>query len=173
MDRRGDLQPGFSLPGATVTVDAVTAPLALPAIDGSGHLVLPAGLSDHVLETLLAGLLQDADAPWLPPLVQALGLGDPGAAGDAFAELFSNPRSWVVARLRSLLSAADPAAVNASLGQLANVLAALTGTQPSSPACPRRQPPRRQRRRCAARRVCRQRQPRPRRPAPQPRRPAP
>jgi large repetitive protein len=129
------LQASFGLPGATVTAGAVTTALALPSIDGSGNLVLPPGLNDQVLETLLAGMLTDANTPWLPPLVQALGLGQPGARGEAFSQLLSDPRGWVVARLRSLLSAADPAAVEESLGYLANVLAALAGT-PSPPSLP-------------------------------------
>jgi len=121
------LQASFGLPGATVTVGAATTAFALPSMDSSGRLVLPAGLSDQVLETLLAGLLAEADTPWLPPLARALGLGDPAAAGEAFAQLLSDPRGWVVARLRSLLSAADPAAVDANLGDLASFLAAVAG----------------------------------------------
>lgn len=124
----GGLQATFGLPGATVTAGAATTALALPSIDGSGTLVLPAGLTDQVLETLLAGLLTEASTPWLPPLARALGLGDPGAAGEAFAQLLSDPRGWLAARLRSLLSAADPAAVDASLGDLAAFLAAVVGT---------------------------------------------
>ena len=133
----GGLQASFGLPGATLTAEAVTTAFTLPSVDGSGNLVLPAGLTDQILETLLAGLLADASTPWLPPLVQALGLGEPGAAGEAFSQMFSDPRGWVVARLRSLLSAADPAAVDANLGNLADVFAALVGT-PSSPSSPAR-----------------------------------
>lgn len=123
----GGLRAGLGLPGATVTAGAATTALALPAVDGSGNLVLPAGLSDQVLETLLAGLLDVASAPWLPPLAQALGLGGPGSGGEAFATLLSDPRGWLAARLRSLLSAADPAAVDANLSGLAAFLAALAG----------------------------------------------
>jgi hypothetical protein len=123
----------FDLPGATITVDAATTPIALPTIDGGGQLVLPAGLTDHVLEALLGGLLHEANAPWLPPLVQALGLGDPAAAGAAFSQLLTDPRGWVVARLRSLLTTADPAALDTNLGHLADVLAALVGTPSASP----------------------------------------
>jgi hypothetical protein len=130
------LQATFGLPGATVTAGAATTALALPSLDGSGDLVLPAGLTDQVLETLLAGLLTEASTPWLPPLARALGLGDPGAAGEAFAQLLSDPRGWLVARLRSLLSAADPAAVDATLGDLAAFLAAMVGTPSPAAATP-------------------------------------
>ena len=123
----GRLQASFGLPGATVTAGAATAAFALPSIDSSGNLALPAGLSDPVLETLLAGVLREASTPWLPPLVQALGLGEPGATGEPFSQLLNDPRGWVAARLRSMLSTADPAAVDANLGYLANVLAAAVG----------------------------------------------
>jgi len=129
------LQVTFALPDATVTVGSTTTALALPTADGSGNLVLPPGLTDQVLETLLGGLLAQASTSWLPPLAQALGLGQPDAAGEAFAQLLSDPRGWLVARLRSLLSAADPAAVDANLGQLAAFLAALVGA-PSPAATP-------------------------------------
>ena len=130
----GGVQATFGLPGATVTTGAVTTALALPSLDGSGNLVLPAGLTDQVLETLLAGLLTEASTPWLPPLARALGLGEPGVTGEAFAQLLSDPRGWLAARLRGLLSAADPAAVDASLGDLAAILAAVVGTPSPAPA---------------------------------------
>jgi hypothetical protein len=131
----GGLQASFGLPGATVTAGAVSTPFALPTVDGSGNLVLPPGLTDELLETLLAGLLTDASTPWLPPLVHALGLGQPGATGEAFSQLLTDPPGWVAARLRSLLSAADPAAVDTNLANLTRVLAALAGpAAPSSSA---------------------------------------
>lgn len=133
----GGLQASFGLPGATVSAGAATAAFALPSIDGSGNLALPAGLSDSVLETMLAGVLQEASTPWLPPLVQALALGEPGATGEPFSQLLSDPRGWVTARLRSMLSTADPAAVDANLGYLANVLAAAVGSpSPVSSSAP-------------------------------------
>ena len=108
-----------------MTVDTATSAFALPTIDNAGNLVLPA-LSDHVLEVLLGELLRQAKAPWLAPLADALGLGEQ-VAGEllSFASLFSDPRGWIVERLRHQLTDADPAAVVGNLGHLGDVLAAL------------------------------------------------
>ena len=126
----------LDLPGATVTVGTTTTAFALPTIDNSGNLVLPAGLDDHALETLLAGVLDSSSAPWLPALAQALGLGDPGAAGEPFATLLRDPRGWVTARLSSLLSAADASALGTNLSRIADFVAALVGTPAALPLSP-------------------------------------
>ena len=109
----------FGLPGATVTAGAVTTARcaavhrwlrqsgAARRVRRPGARVAagrPADDRNHAVATALA---------------LALGLGEPGAAGEAFAQLLSDPRGWLAARLRGLLSAADPAAVDASLGDLA------------------------------------------------------
>ena len=129
----GGAQASFDVPGATVTVDAATSAFALPTIDNAGNLVLPA-LSDHVLEVLLGELLRQANAPWLTPLADALGLGEQVASElHTFASLFSDPRGWIVERLRHQLTDADPAAVTGSLGNLGDVLAALATAAGSAP----------------------------------------
>jgi hypothetical protein len=124
----------FELPGATLTVDTTTVPLALPTIDSTGALVLPPGIDDHLLETLLGQLLAQVNAPWPTALVQALGLGSSTAGGDPFANLLTDPRGWLAARLRSLLSEADPGAVDGALASIAAAMAALIGVPATATA---------------------------------------
>ncbi len=128
------LRSSASITGASIEIDGVTTPLALPSLDAAGNLQLPPAISETIAEAVISAFLASSASSFAQTLPALLGLAGPlsdGASGTALSGIVEDPVGWLTARLAAQL-ASDGGPLLQAL--VASISALLAGSEPAAAA---------------------------------------